>query len=87
MSLTFALIREVLVHNGYVCFIVGRSRIHGRIVDNASIIEEVARSAGFERIFTTERTLSAKRKSFNLAHANIKRESVLVLQRGAMTCA
>lgn len=87
MSLTFDLIREVLVHNGYVCFIVGRSRIHGRIVDNASIIEEVARGAGFERVFTTERTLSAKRKSFNLAHANIKRESVLVLQRRGATCA
>ena len=87
MTLTFDLIREVLVRNGYVCFVVGRSRIHGRIVDNASIIEEVARSAGFERIFTTERTLSAKRKSFNLSHANIKRESVLVLRRGATTCA
>ncbi len=86
MTQIFALIKAVLVQDGYVCFVIGRSRIHGRIIDNASIIEEVARRAGFHRIFMAERVLSAKRKSFNLSHANIKTESVLVLQRKAAVC-
>ena len=86
MARTFDLIRKVLVRDGYACFVIGRSRIHGRIVDNADIVEEVARAAGFERVFVTERILSAKRKSFNLSHANIKRESVLVLRRRAAAC-
>ena len=85
MSRTFDLIRAVLVPGGYACFVVGRSRIHGRVVDNAHIVEEAA--DGFERVFSTERTISANRKSFNLSHANIKTESVLVLQRRMAVCA
>ena len=81
MAQTFRLIRQVLVKNGYACFVIGRSRIHGRIVDNAEIIYEVAQAAGFERVFVAERVLSATRKSFNLSHANIKTENVIVLRR------
>lgn len=84
MARTFELIRAVLVPGGYACFVVGRSRIHGRNVDNARIVEEVA--VGFDRAFATERTLSAHRKSFNLSHANIKTETVLVLQRRQTGC-
>lgn len=80
MSGTFALLQKVMVEGGFACFVVGRSRIHGEIVDNARIIEEVGRSAGFQRVFSAERVLSANRKSFNLSHANIKTETVLVLQ-------
>ena len=79
MQQTFALIRKVLVTGGYACFVIGRSRIHGRIVDNARIVEEAA--AGFTRVFSTQRLLSAHRKSFNLSHANIKTETVLILKR------
>ena len=85
MTRTFDLIRAVLVPGGYACFVVGRSRIHGRVVDNARIVEDAA--AGFDRVFSTERTISAIRKSFNLSHANIKTESVLVLQRRMAACA
>ena len=80
MKKTFHLIRQVLTRNGYVCFVIGRSRIHGKIVDNASIVEEAADFAGFEKIFSTQRTLSAKRKSFNLSHANIKTENIIVMK-------
>ena len=81
MQQTFRLLRQVVVPGGYVCFVVGRSRIHGQIVDNARIIEDVGRSSGFDRFFSTERVLSANRKSFNLSHANIKTETVLVLKK------
>lgn len=85
MSRTFDLIRMVLVPGGYACFVVGRSRIHGRIVNNARILEEAA--AGFDLVYSAERTLSANRKSFNLSHANIRTETVLVLRRRKAACA
>ncbi len=86
MAQTFALLQEVLVSDGYACFVVGRSRIHGRVVDNARIIEDTGRAAGFKRVFAAERALAPNRKSFNLSHANIKTETVLLLRR-ATSCA
>ena len=86
MAQTFRLIRQVLVEGGYACFVIGRSRIHGQIVNNAEIIYEVAQAAGFERVFVAERVLSITRKSFNLSHANIKTENVIVLKRRGVVC-
>lgn len=80
MRQTFALLNNVVVPGGYVCFVVGRSRIHGEIIDNARTIKEEGSTFGFQLIFQTERVLSARRKSFNLNHANIKTETVLVLR-------
>lgn len=82
MTGTFDLLRKVVIPNGYVCFVVGRSKIHGQIIDNAQVIEDVGRAAGFNREFSTERVVSPNRKSFNLSHAHIKTESVIVLKRG-----
>lgn len=84
MKQTFNLLNAALVQEGHACFVVGRSRIHGKIIDNASIIQEAAHAAGFERVFSAERVLSANRKSFNLSHANIKTETVLVLRRTSL---
>ena len=85
MTRTFDLIRKVLIPGGYACFVVGRSRIHGRIVNNARIVEETA--TGFDLVYSAERTISATRKAFNLSHANIKTETVLVLRRRESACA
>lgn len=81
MAGTFDLINAVLCVGGYTCFVIGRSRIHGQVVDNAKIIQDVAKSAGFSTVFQVERVLSANRKSFNLSHANIKTETIIVLRR------
>ncbi len=81
MSHTFARLGQVLVGGGYVCFVIGRSRIHGRMVNNAKIIEEVANELGFIRLFCAERVLAAKRKSFNPSYGTINKEAILVLQR------
>lgn len=78
---TFRLITQVLVKRGYACFVIGRSKIHGKIVDNANIIEAVASEFGFSSVSRIERTISSTRKSFNLSYANIKTETVLVLQK------
>lgn len=81
MRQTFALLDHALVPGGYACFVIGRSRIHGRIVDNADIIQTVAAERGFLKAARLERVISPSRKSFNLSHANIKTETVLVLKK------
>ncbi|WP_414041565.1 DNA methyltransferase [Acidithiobacillus sp. M4-SHS-6] len=78
---TFRLINHVLVKRGYACFVIGRSKIHGKIINNADIIQAVAAEFGFGTSARIERTISSVRKSFNLAHANIKTETILVLQK------
>lgn len=78
---TFKLIDRVLVERGYACFVIGRSKIHGRIVDNADIIQAVSAERGFAVASRFDRVISSSRKSFNLSHANIKTETVLVLQK------
>ena len=80
MAGAFDKMRAVAAPGAWACFVVGRSRIHGEIVDNAKIIEAVAEKAGFTLFFRTEREVKSSRKSFNLSHANIKTESVLVFR-------
>ena len=81
MRTTLASISQVLNPLGYAAFVVGRSKIHGAIVDNAKIIEDVGSELGFRVEYRAERKIAATRKSFNLAHANIKTETILVLAR------
>lgn len=78
---TFKLIDQVLVRGGHACFVIGRSKIHGKLIDNADIIQAVAAEYGFSASARIERTISSSRKSFNLSHANIKTETVVVLQK------
>ena len=82
MRRVFVLIDSVLVPSGFACFVIGRSRIHGRIVDNSHIIRKIAREREMGLIGRFERVISEKRKSFNLSHANIKTETILVFQKG-----
>lgn len=81
MRSTLALIDRVLVERGFACFVIGRSKIHGGIVDNADIVQAVAAERGFFVVSRFERVISATRKSFNLSHAMIHAETVLVLQK------
>jgi len=82
MDQTFELINGVLVRDGFVSFVVGRSKIHGEIIDNGDIVEQSARKVGLNAVVRIERHINAHRKSFDLSHANIKTESVLVFQKG-----
>ena len=83
MKQTLELLRAVLVPFAFVCFVIGRSRIHGQMVDNAALIEAAGRCTGFVRVFSAERTLAAASKSFNPSYGRIKTETVLVLQQVA----
>ena len=82
MTETFRLLSQVMVTGGYACFVVGRSKIHGKIIDNAAIVEKVSAGFGFQQVFFTDRVLCANRKSFNLSHANIKTETIMILCLG-----
>ena len=78
MKVAFQLIAQHLDSNGYAAFVVGRSKIHGQIIDNALILENVARDFGFRNEYKVEREILSSRKSFNLSHANIKTETLLI---------
>lgn len=81
MRTAFAQFERLIMPDGWVCFVVGRSVIHGEVVDNAKIIEDAAQAHGFELIFRGARDVLGTRKSFNLSHANIKQESILVMRK------
>jgi len=81
MKHLFNLLDKILGEDAFACFVVGRSKIHGKIVDNAAIIRAAGQAIGMRERFSVERVISANRKSFNLSHANIKTETVLVLSR------
>ena len=81
MHSTLKLIDSILVPGGFVCVVVGRSKIHGAIIDNGLMLYELAQRFGMKPVLKLERQIKESRKSFNLSHANIKTESVLVLQK------
>ena len=78
MSHVFSLLRKVMRKGTYCCFVVGDSKIHGRFVDNAQALTNAATLHGFKVAFRSVRSINQHRKSFNLHHARIKREHVLV---------
>lgn len=80
MRATLKLVRKVLVPGGHVCFVVGRSKIHGKLIDNGEIIKTEGEKLGLNCVLKEERLMSANKKSFNLSHAKIKTETVLVLK-------
>lgn len=81
MGYVLQLLSQVVVPGGYVCVVIGRSKIHGQIVDNAALVTAVAQRSGFAPAATFTRQIAASRKSFNLSHANIKTEQILIFQK------
>lgn len=83
MGRAFDRFKELLTPGGWVCFVVGRSVIHGEVIDNAKIVEEAGLAAGFEPVYRGTRNVLGSRKSFNLSHAKIKEEAIVVLRLGS----
>lgn len=77
----FRLLHAVIVAGGHACFQVGNSVIRGETVDNAEIFERAARSTNFELVAAMKREIPKSRKSFNLSHARINEERILVFRR------
>ncbi|RZK27173.1 MAG: RNA methyltransferase [Flavobacterium sp.] len=65
----------------FVCFVIGQSKIHGEIIENEKIIANAALKGGLTHIATIKRMIRSGRKSFNLSHARIKEEFIVILQK------
>ena len=81
MSKVFALLSQICVRNAYVCFVLGDSKIHGKIIDNTELLIKAAQQQGFTLRATFPRNIAISHKSFNLAHARIQSENIVVLQK------
>jgi DNA modification methylase len=81
MSSVFRLLHEVVVPGGHACFQVGSSVIRGEHIDNAALLQRAAGSAGFSTVRIFAREIPKTRKAFNLAHARINSESILIFRR------
>lgn len=82
MAGVFRLLDRVCTEDATVCFVVGDSKIHGCIVDNASALKKAGAASGFVTAGHVVRNLRATKKSFNLAHARIRQEHIVVFKRG-----
>jgi hypothetical protein len=78
MGTCFELLAKVLRPGGLACFVVGRSIIHTRTIDNEALLERAAAPHGFSKKGSVQRTIAACKKSFNLSHGTINREGILV---------
>jgi site-specific DNA-methyltransferase (cytosine-N4-specific) len=78
MAACFALLSRVMLPNAKACFLVGRSIIHGRVIDNMALLKRAAEPHGFEFEEAVERHIPANRKTFNPSHARIIKEHVII---------
>ncbi len=81
MEELFAQLHKYLLNKSCACFVIGRSKIHGKLIDNAEIIIDASKKYNFVLEHRFERTLHKNKKSFNLSHANIKTETVIILRK------
>jgi site-specific DNA-methyltransferase (cytosine-N4-specific) len=83
----FGLLAEVMEQRSYACFVVGNSIIHGRLIDNTELLRRAAGVRGFRHVTTVKRPVHSGRKSFNLAHARLEEESIVIFRReGSSAC-
>ena len=52
--------------------------IHGRHIDNEALLERAAMGYGFRKAGSIQRRIASNRKSFNLSHATIDREGIVI---------
>lgn len=81
MDYLLDLLYQVVVTGGHICIVIGRSKIHGKIVDNAAHVIEIGEKRGLKLLTNIPRSIASTRKTFNLAHANIKTENILVFEK------
>jgi len=82
LSIVLEWLHSIVAPGGFVCFVIGDSKLRGKIVSNDALLIDVATNLGFHLEASIIRTLQSSRKSFNLAHARIKDEHIVVLRKG-----
>lgn len=75
----FRLLAQVVLPEAKLCFLIGRSIIHGQIIDNVALLQRAAEQAGLVVEGVVERSIPTKRKAFNPAHCKINREHLMVI--------
>lgn len=80
MGAVFELLAGILTEQGHVCFQVGNSMIRGETIDNAALIRRAAMAHGFEVMIDLQREIPGNRKAFNLSHARIKIEDLIIMR-------
>lgn len=85
MSGVFALLAKICAPSATICFVVGDSKIHGEIVDNGEILRHAAAENNFVLAGHTTRNMRANKKSFNLAHARIRQEQLIVFKKSGVS--
>ncbi len=81
MTKLFALLASVMLPDAIACFVVGRSIIHGRTIDNVDVLERAGLTHGFRRLLVVDREIPPTRKAFNPAHGTITAEALVVFGR------
>ena len=85
MGSCFRLLSAVMRMGGKACFLVGRSIIHGREIDNVSLLRNAAQPHGFVLQGVVERRIRRTRKAFNPSHAKIAREHLMIFSLERLT--
>jgi len=80
MDRVFRLLAAVMIHGSYACFVIGRSIIHSRVIDNLALLTRSAERSGFVRCALFNRCIPRNRKSFNPANGSIDEESIGVFK-------
>jgi site-specific DNA-methyltransferase (cytosine-N4-specific) len=78
------LVYSQMVSGGFYCIVIGNSKIHGKVYNNAELVMSVGKETGFTVADKIERTVASSRKSFNLAHARLKKETIVVLRKDSL---
>lgn len=77
MGRCFWLLSQVMRRGAIAVFLIGRSIIHGRRIDNCALLERAAALHGFRRGALIPRKIPSTRKAFNPAHSTIDREFIV----------
>ncbi len=83
MEQLFSYLWDVCVNNAFICLVIGQSKIHGEIIENEKLIAKIGQKMNFKYLTTLERVINPSRKSFNLSHARIKNEFIVILKKNA----
>lgn len=78
---TLTILRKACLDDAYLCFVLGNSKIYGKIIDNTALLTEAAESAHFDIVSVLNRDIALSRKSFNLANSRLKSENVVILRQ------
>lgn len=78
MYTCFRLLAQVMLPEAKACFLIGRSIIRGRVIDNVALLRRAAEPAGFIVEGVVSRSIPTTRKTINPAHGKIDQEHLVV---------